>query len=162
MFRKFFVPLLAAAWAFAQLPAAGPAAADHRLLEHLPRNLVRDVMKLARDNITQARLLDGSQVSAETPAERAKTLVPFAEAELIVDSGIVSAYAEWCGEDWEPNYRHMMAYQRSRKIWSEKAMAFVGLMHGVTVGFMKRDFENAGQCPAGELRRIQDFMALGK
>jgi hypothetical protein len=35
-------------------------------------------------------------------------------------------------------------------------------MHGMTVGFMKRDFDKSGGCPVGELRRIQDFMALGK
>ncbi len=161
MAGKFIVPLLAAAWLFVQLPGAAPAAAHHRLLKKIPRDLVEEVMDLARDNITQARLPDGSHVAPESEAERAKKLVPFKDAEAVVDAGIVSAYAEWCGEDWEPNFSHMMAYQRSREIWSDKALAYIGLMHGVTVGFMKRDFEKSGDCPAGELRRVQDFIALG-
>ncbi len=115
-------------------------------------------MELARDNIGQAKLLDGSFVPPETPAERAKTLVPFAEAEAIVGSGIASAYAQWCGEDWERNYRHLMAYQRSRKIWPDMALAYIGMLHGVTLGLMKRDFDDSGQCPASVRRRIRDFI----
>lgn len=159
--RKFILPLLAAAWLLVQVPGAGSVAADHRFLEQVPQRLVQAVMGLARDNIGQAKLMDGSLVPPETPAERAETLVPFAEAEPVVDAGVASAHARWCGEDWESNYRHLMAYQRGRKIWPEKALAYIGLMHGVTLGLMKRDFDGSGQCPASDRRRIRDFIERG-
>ena len=160
--RKFLLPLLAAAWVVVILPGAGPAVADHRFLERIPQQRVTAVMKLARDNLGQAKLMDGSFVPPETPAERAKTLVPFAEAEAIVDAGIASAYAQWCGEDWESNYLHLMAYQRGRKIWPQKALAYIGMLHGVTLGMMKQDFDKSGQCPADVRSRIRAFIEFGK
>ncbi len=149
--------LLLFGWTVAAAPGVG-IAAETRFLDSVPKELVQTVMGLARDNLSRARLPDGSNVPPETPAERARLLLPFEDAETVVDAGIASAYAKWCGEDWVRNFEAMMASQRRRGLWSDKTMAYIGMLHGITLGMMGRQFQRAGECPADERARIRAYI----
>ena len=69
-------------------------------MPELPLAKVEEVMRLARDNLHLAVLADGSHVPRETPEEQARPLISKDLARRVVDVGIVSAMAKWCGVEW--------------------------------------------------------------
>ena len=102
-------------------------------MPELPLAKVEEVMRLARDNLHLAVLADGSHVPRETPEEQARPLISKDLARRVVDVGIVSAMAKWCGVEWfESNYRRFMTAERASGR-PPKVMAYLGLMHGTTM-----------------------------
>ncbi len=144
---------------FALALAEGPALAEPpKFTDRLSDGFLKHIMKTARANITTAVVSDGSHVPPETAEELKKPIVPPEEARRAVDAGILSAYAERCGEDWERNYRQLMAYQRGRKIWSDKQLAYISLMHGIAQGSIGRSFADAGACSELEKQKVRQYI----
>ena len=118
-------------------------------VQSVPRDVVVVIMDLARDNLSKARLADGSNVPPETPVEKAVPLIPVEDGARVVDAAIGSAYGKWCGVDWqETMYRPFMSAERARGAWSPKQMAYIGLLHGITMGSLASTYESQGACPA--------------
>lgn len=122
--------------------------------------MVTMVMKIARDNITNAVLLDGTNVPEETEEEKAQELVPYDEAAFIVMIGQQSGVAAWCSVEWEKrSYRALMKFERSKEKWSDKQMAYIGLMHGISMGMSERAMkETHGECPKEQAEHINKLI----
>lgn len=112
-----------------------------------PPALVDQLTSVARENLTRARLRDGSQVPPETPEERTKSIVPRALEVQTIDRALLSAAMNVCGLDSdELSYLPYMRKIRASGRYSDKQLAYVGLLHGIAMGFLQQDFgaENCG------------------
>ncbi|MGH6900244.1 MAG: hypothetical protein ACREJ5_27455 [Geminicoccaceae bacterium] len=126
-------------------------------LPELPVTKVEEVMRLARDNLHLAVLPDGSHVPRETPEEQARPLISEDLARRVVDVGIVSAMAKWCGVEWfDSNYRRFMSTERASGR-PPKVMAYLGLMHGTTMNLM--DSDDGAACTERQRGHIATFIA---
>lgn len=113
----------------------------------LNKDLVEHITQVARKNLPKAKLSNNSFVGEETPEERKTELLPFEFRQVVVDRGIFSATAEWCGYEWkDSSFSAFMQKQRSSGKWTDKQLAYIGLIHGVTMGTMESQFEKAGKC----------------
>ena len=108
---------------------------------------VENFMDLARNRLHVARLLDGSFVPPETPEERRQPLLPLADGRRVVERGVISALAQWCGMAWsERSYMPFMRGERRRQIWSDNQIAYIGLLHGTTLGAIGRSLQRTSTC----------------
>lgn len=98
----------------------------------------------ARKNITKVQLPDDSFIPPETPIEKAKPILPFADMKRVVHHGMRSDMMEVCGLNWKDDYLSFMASERSKKIWSAKQMGYMGLLHGVAMGFFDENVKKRG------------------
>jgi hypothetical protein len=107
------------------LPAQAPAA---RIEPH------RQLLMLALDSYPKARC--GKEPCAPaTAAERAKPPITDDQARAIVTAATISVLAEHCQLDWEKrNFIPLMRHHRETLKMSERQMALVGLLHGITMG----------------------------
>ena len=151
--------LISAVWLIGAFQ--GPAAAQERVLfVKPPDQIVQKLSTLARNYITQARLPDGSYIPPETSEELERPLLPFEEAKFVVDAGMVSGLALWCAMDWENgNFRPLMAWQRSRKKWSHKQLAYMGLLHGVSMATAKDGLNAGSTCTPDHKSRLNSHIA---
>ena len=116
-------------------------------------------MKIAREHLTQAHLSDGSNVPAETKEELKTPIIPFADARRVVNRGMITAQAEHCGLDWaNQSYIPFMNHERAKKIWSDKQMAYIGLVHGITQGTFFKLFSQKEPCDAVKKRKTQAIL----
>jgi hypothetical protein len=94
----------------------------------------RQLLSLALDTYSKARC--GNQLCAPaTAAERANPPITDEQARAIVTAGIISVLAEHCELDWEKrNFFPLMRHHRETLKMTERQMALVGLLHGVTMG----------------------------
>jgi hypothetical protein len=133
------------------LALVSPAAhADERTDE-----ATKKVMQAARDNITKAKLSDGSNIAAETTEELKQDIVPFAQAKKTVAVGVLSGIAQWCSIDWSKFFASYMAYERNKNQWSEKQLAYIGMMHGLAQGMIVNSYQGR-TCSAKETVMIRD------
>jgi len=75
--------------------------------------------------------MDGNALVPSDNKERDQLLIPHAEAVRIVNEAREYGLALRCELDWQPVYSKYMQAER-RKGWSEKQIAFVGMLFGVT------------------------------
>ena len=55
----------------------------------------------------------------------------------MVEAGSLSVVAEHCGLDWQRrNFEPLMKHHRERLRMSERQLALVSLLHGITMGFV--------------------------
>lgn len=136
------------------------AAADPpRFVAEIPSGVVKQLMELARRNIGSARLPDGSFVPPENALDRAEPIVAPADAERIIDIGFASGMAAWCGVDWQRgNFSRLIDAERARKVHTDKAMAYIGLLHGVAMGMIEAQMRAAGRCSPEQRRHLEDFI----
>ena len=110
-------------------------------------DVVVAAMKLAGDNITMARLPDGSRVPAETAEELDRPIVPLAVGRLTLNTGMLSGYAQFCGLDWQArNFGPFMDSQRSDGGRTDKQIAYLGILHGIGQGIMLDNLSRHGEC----------------
>lgn len=108
--------------------------------------LVDQLTAAARCNLTKARLRDGSPVPAETPEERAQALVPCSLEVQTIERGLLSAAMATCGLDSDAfSYLPYMRAIRASARYSDKQIAYIGLLHGVTLGALGPSID-AGIC----------------
>ncbi|MCW3836842.1 hypothetical protein ACFQ1E_11805 [Sphingomonas canadensis] len=125
--------------------AALPAAAQSR--EPTPEK-VEGLTYLARINIAEAVLDDGTKVPPETPEEFARPLMPRALEVKIIRRGDLSAQMEACQLDWrEGSFLPFMRALRANG-YAGKAMAYAGILHGMSQGVAALSLGEPGPCPA--------------
>ncbi|HNQ92720.1 MAG TPA: hypothetical protein PKI93_07305 [Alphaproteobacteria bacterium] len=106
----------------------------------LPDESVGDIVTKVRPMVGQFKISDTEFVGEETPEELVDPLLTLPEVEAVLVRGIISATAEWCGEDWKSKsfYPFMREQRSSGK--SEKQMAYIGALHGFGMGMMQKTF----------------------
>jgi hypothetical protein len=110
--------------------------------------IVKENMDALRPHIGGLRLGDGNFVPPETPEELKAPVIPYEDSRRVVNRGILSAMAEFCGLDWQhESFIPFMKQERARKRWSGKQIAFIGGLHGVTQNGILKSLETKGACP---------------
>src|SRR5262245_5361743 len=95
---------------------------------------VDHIIALTQSNFWgNAKGLDGKPFIPADDAEKARPLIPRADATRIVGEAHKYGLALWCGLEWKTTYLRYMQVERSRG-WNEKQIGFVGMLFGVTQG----------------------------
>lgn len=125
----------------------------------MPDGFVHAAIKIARDGLPDAKLPDGNPVGEETPAQKAKPLIPFAEARDVVNAGAASGFAAWCGVDWEMrNFLPLMSHAHDAAKRPAKVVTFIALLHGAARDIVHRDIGRAGPCAPEDRAAIDDYL----
>lgn len=111
------------------------------------REAVEERMNAVRENITALTLPSGNHIPAETPEELKTPVIPYEDAKRVMNRGIVTAIAQYCGFDWQQlSYNPFMVHEIESHKWSDKQIAYIGALHGATQGMMHRAFITKGPC----------------
>lgn len=134
----FSLALFQCVAAYAQAPPP-----NLNLIDALPSGYVERLIGAVRDRIHVLVLDDGSNVPRESPAERARPLLPPDVERRIVEAGMRSGMAGYCRLDWQAHFRAMMAFERRTGTWSDKQTSYMGALHGAGQGIT---MENSKPC----------------
>lgn len=118
--------------------------------------IVSSATTVARKVLPIAVLPDGSNVPEETPDELAKPIVPDALDAQTVQRGMLAAEMALCDLDWAAlSFQPYMNKLRSSGRYSDKQLAYVGLLHGVTMEFTANALSRFVQgCAKGSERQL--------
>jgi hypothetical protein len=142
----------------AALLAAMPAYAQQ--LAPPDADMAEQLAELARANLTHARLSDGSQVPPETPEELARPIIPAGLAEQTVARGVLTAELEACAMDWQGrSYLPYMQRLRARRRYSDRQLAYLGFLHGISQGAAGRALATRAPCTDAERQNLLRFAA---
>jgi hypothetical protein len=133
------------------LSLAVPASqsSETRFVRMLGDDVVLHIMAIARQGL-----------GPESAADREQSLIAFEDGRRVVDLAAASAAAAWCGVEWqESNFGRLMRIERESNLRSDKAMAYIGLLHGVAMDMFARDLSDAGACPARRKADVVRFLA---
>lgn len=81
--------------------------------------------------------------------ERSALPIPYVEAMCIVQSSAPAGLSAWYRLDWQSYYLAFMKIERS-KPWSEKQIAFIGMLFGVAQGNLEKSMNKSGPCAERE------------
>ena len=96
-----------------------------------PDALVQNLVATAQENFWgRAVLSSGETVQPVDDAERTAPVIPFSDSVRVVGAAALVGGALWCGVEWQPYYLAFMQSER-RKSWSEKQVAFIGMLFGL-------------------------------
>ncbi len=153
--KKFYVFILAVLF-LASVPASAQQVKDKD-------EAVRDIMQLARDHITELKDSTGKNIPAETAEEKKTPIIPFEDGKRTVGVGSITGMAEWCGLDWKKNYTSYMQYERAKQKWSDKQLAYISAIHGISQQIVIDGLKKGNQpCSADRKDKITKFMSLQK
>jgi hypothetical protein len=97
----------------------------------LPDAVVQNLVATAQENFWgRAVLSSGEPVQPMDDVERTAPVIPFSDAVRVVGAAAPVGGALWCGVEWQPYYLAFMQSER-RKPWSEKQVAFIGMLFGL-------------------------------
>jgi hypothetical protein len=104
-----------------------------------------------------AQLQDGSVVRPDNDEDRKTLPIPYPEAKRVVDASVAAGLAVWCGLDYRPYYSLFMRVERQRGVWSDKQVAFVGFLFGVSQGVVEGSHRNQ-RCDDATKSRITQMV----
>ena len=142
------------------LAGAPPCAAQSaavRFSAEPPEEAVIELMASARTDLPRVTDSRGRPFPASAPADRAGAVIPIGDARAIIDVGFASGVARWCGLDWQQNLRFLMNEQRARGTWSERQLAFIGVLHAHAMGAVI-DANRGRSCGAGDRLIVGDYL----
>ena len=147
---KLFLALVAI------VQVSAPSVAQTLLPPPSPQT-VEDIAAFARENITRARVSDGSNVPPETPQELARPIIPASLVRQTVARGFLTGEIEACGMDWQAgSFRPYMKAIRSGGRYSDKQLAYIGILHGLAQGEGSAAVAKLGRsCTAGHIERLE-------
>lgn len=123
----------------------------------LPDDAVLAIMKDVRAALPNAKISETETVGEETPEELIHPLLTREQGETVLERGIISVTAEWCGLDWVGrSYTPFMADQRAQGR-SPKQMAYIGMLHGYSMGIMQEKFAEV-QCGPEQIERVSSYL----
>jgi hypothetical protein len=112
----------------------------------LPDALVQSLVTTAQESFWDRGVLSsGESVRPIDDAERTAPVIPFVDSARVVNAAWPVGQALWCGVEWQPYYLAFMQAER-RKSWSEKQIAFMGVLFGLTQGTFSRALTQRGPC----------------
>ena len=117
-------------------PDAGPSD-DH----------VRGIVLLGLENMPRLKCENRQPCAPATADEKADPPLTIPEGRAVIRRGVLSGIAEHCGLDWQRrNFVPMMAYWRTTVKKSERQLALVGVVHGITRGRPQAIMRSQGPC----------------
>lgn len=108
-------------------PVTGSAPAD------FIKDLTSRAVELARAIAPKARLSDGSQLPTATPEDRRRFAIPAELEAQTVRRGMLTGQLLYCdGDGINRSFLPYMGKLRASGRYSERQIAFVGVLHGVS------------------------------
>lgn len=102
-----------------------------------PPAMVDELTAQARSNLSLARLPDGSNVPSETPEELALPIAPRTLEVQTINRALLSAAMDVCELDSDQlSFLPYMRELRESERYSDKQMAYIGLLHGISMGVL--------------------------
>lgn len=127
---------------------AFPVAAEGRKASSSD-SLPKILLALALDNYPNARCGNNQPCAPATAEERERPPLTDEQAHTIVTAASTSAIARHCGLDWQRrNFEPLMRFHRETLKLSERQMALVGLLHGISMGVMAEPVARGPCIPA--------------
>lgn len=96
----------------------------------LERDAVDRTTNFVRDRMNESLCAAMRRCVPETPAERARPMIPRDVELRIIDAGMISATADWCGIKSTPHFLAMMDYERGSRRWDERQLTYIAFLHG--------------------------------
>src|SRR5262245_39387667 len=114
----------------------------------LPDALVRSLATTAQQNFWgRAVLSSGETVQPVDDTERTAPVIPFEDSARVVTAARPVGQAMWCGVEWQRYYLAFMQVER-RKPWTDKQIAFIGVLFGFTQSTFADALTQRGPCSA--------------
>jgi hypothetical protein len=72
-----------------------------------------------------------------------------------------AATAQWCGLEWKDSYFHpFLKGEKEKKVWTEKQIAYISLLHGLTMGAILTGVEKMNRkCSTEDRSKIEKVIA---
>jgi len=104
--------------------------------QDVPKAAVEQLARHAHGLLPDAKISSGAVIGAERAKTLTYPLVPYKIIEFVVIRGNIAGMAAHCGLDWQKQfYLPMMGFLRGReKTYTDYQWAYVGLLHGVSMG----------------------------
>lgn len=106
-----------------------------------------------------ARLSGGSIVRPSNNDERSKLPIPYEDAKRVVHYSITAGLAVWCGINHQSYYLAYMQAERKKQIWSDKQLAFVGFLFGISQANVENSFKRE-KCDGPTKSKILEAMKI--
>lgn len=125
--------------------------------------VVARAVEAANNLLPKGRLRDGSSLAPVTPKERLRGVIPPENAHHIVKSAADSALTEHCGLDWRNlSFRPLMRRERRLGTWSDRQLAFIGILHGYVQANYRELLKAHQRCSEMHKQAIVEFFARKK
>lgn len=120
----------------------------------IPDDLAKVLTGVARENLPRAVMQDGTNVPKETEEELRHSILPLSFEKNIIQHGVATNMVEVCGLDSDLFYLQYMQKIRKNPNLTQKQLAYIGLLHGVAMGFFKESIVEKG-CPDETRNKIK-------
>jgi hypothetical protein len=101
---------------------------------------------------------DGLPIEPENEVDRVTLPISKETAHLVFDIGEISGYARWCGVDWKVHFLKLTSSARSSG-FSEKQVAFIGVVHGVAQGVVEYAMTSSGMtCNVEQRQKVEKMI----
>ncbi len=104
----------------------------------MSRQDIAALTSAVRDRIGHIACVTGRGCAPETVEERARPLIPRDVELRVIDTGMISGTAEWCGIRSTRHFLAMMDFERGSGRWNDRQITYIGALHGGAQGFMTR------------------------
>ena len=110
--------------------------------------------------LPQGQLRDGSPPAPVTPEEARQGVIPREDARRIVNSAADTALTEHCELDWRNlSYWPLMRRERQRDTWSDRQLAFIGILHGYVQSAYSELLKTHQRCKNEHKQAIVEFFS---
>lgn len=136
---------------------AGAQTPPVRFSAEPPDDAVADLMAQARADLPRIADRDGRPFPVAAPGDQGGAVIPPGEARAIIDAGFASGVARWCQLDWQQNLRLLMNEQRQRGTWSDRQLAFIGVLHAHAMSAVM-DANRNRSCSTSDRLIVGDYL----
>ena len=121
----------------------------HPDVERLDDRYFRELIKIALAALPNLLCENDKPCAPASQEELEVPPITIAEARQIATYGTMSGAAAYCGLDWEEvSYSPMMNHWRTESHKSERQMAIIAVIHGVSQGRAQEALKSQGPCTA--------------
>jgi hypothetical protein len=129
---------------------------ENGTMEKLPDVIYKTVGDKTRAEMGQARIPELGIQGGETLSQKKDPLLSEADRKRVIDRGIISAYAKWCGFDYKnASFKPFMINERRKGGLTGKQTAYMGALHDAAMNFVK---PGAGACPAEVKEKLETLI----
>ncbi len=126
------------------------------VMEPLPEVIYKALGDKTRAEMSQAKIPELGIQGSETLSQKKDPLLSAVDRKRVIDRGIISAYAKWCGFDYKnASFKPFMISERSKGGLTNKQIAYMGALHDAAMNTAK---PNAGACPAEIKEKLETLI----
>ncbi len=134
------------------------ATKEEFLSDEVNDEFVKQSVNVTNTLFPTGRLADGSPPGPVTEVEERLGVIPLDTAQRIVRLAVDTAFAEYCGLDWaQISFLPIMKRERAEGRWSDRQIAYIGMLHGFVQGSYRELSKKFEPCNANQKRAVEKF-----